>query len=168
MMMMNSTDEASLAGWEGEGGSLGAASRRTAVLGRVSCLPALPFEHVAQPVWGFLDSTGRYSYEFNQVYGSPRLLHGHGGSAELDENASYWGVTWAERGADGDDHPVGRWVTYAKARELLGRRLSFARFCSPGYMRNELPRLLLGSKEAELQRDERDEHGFARAWAHAG
>jgi hypothetical protein len=147
MMMTNPKDEASLAGWEGEGGSLGTTSGSTVAPGYASGLPTLPFRYVAQPAWGFLDPTGRYSYELYRVYAPPEFLRGRGEAAQLDENASYWVVTWPERSDSGDEYPASRWITYARARELLGPRLKFYKFCSLGYMRAELPELLLGRDE---------------------
>jgi len=103
--------------------------------------PALPSGYQAQPAWGFHDRTGRFSYEFNRVYGRPNRLDQRGPTCRLDEGLSYWGVTWPTFTQTGDERPAGRWMTYAEARKLRGSHLTFERFSSL-QMRDELPELL--------------------------
>ncbi len=133
-------NEAALADWEGEGGSVRAAPREVRARGYVPCLPSLPSGYGFQPAWGF--RRGRYFYEFHRVYGSPDVLDKRGPTCPLDENLSYWVVTWSRFTETGDEQPAGRWMSYAQARKLRGTRLTFARFSSLVRMRAALPELL--------------------------
>jgi hypothetical protein len=109
---------------------------------RARCLPLLPSGYEAQAAWGFRDRTGRFSYEFNRVYGPPNRLDKRGPTSRLDEDLSYWGVTWPTFSDTGDERPAGRWVSYAQARKLRGSRLTFERFSCLLSIRDELPELL--------------------------
>jgi hypothetical protein len=129
-----------LAGWEGEGSSaLGAIDLGGAL---APCFPALPPGYSAQEAWGFRDPTGTFSYEFRRVYGLPDTDDRHGAACHLDEGRSYWVVLWRAHGRSTDEHPVGRWLTYAQARKQSPTRLTFRHFSSPVDMRDEIPRLL--------------------------
>lgn len=134
--------EDALADWEGEGGSVSAASLDPSERDHARCLPSLPFGYEAQPAWGFRDRMGRFSYEFNRVYGPPSRLDRRGPICRLDEDLSYWGVTWPTFSGTADERPAGRWITYAQARTLRASRLTFERFSSLQQMRDELPELL--------------------------
>jgi hypothetical protein len=63
-------------------------------------------------------------------------------AGRLDEGRSYWVVTWSVFSETGDEHPGGRWVSYAQACKWLGSHLNFERFSSSIQMREELPTLL--------------------------
>jgi len=99
----------------------------------------LPPGYEAQPLWGFHDDTGRFSYQFHHVYGPPRRLDWRGPLSQLDEQLSYWAVTWSAGLRSADQPPEGRWMSYAQARKLRGPGLTFERFSS---MRYQLPELL--------------------------
>ena len=141
-MKESSRSEAALAAWEGEGGRVGGVSRDFSQRGHAPCLPSLPPGYEAQPVWGFHDRTGRFSYEFNRVYGPPRSTGGRGPVCRLDKRLSYWSVIWSATGENGDEHPAGRWMTYGHARTLPGSRLTYEQFSFPLRMREVLPELL--------------------------
>ena len=51
----------------------------------------LPTGFQAQAVYGFRDPSGRFSYEFSNVYGPPRPGR-RGPVCHLDEDRSYWSV----------------------------------------------------------------------------
>jgi hypothetical protein len=133
-------NQAALASWEGEGGTGGPAAPPYGQ--RATGRPALPPGYEAQPAWGFQDRTGRFSYQFNRVYGPPDPLDRRGPTRRLDEDLSFWEVTWAIDGGLDTERVVGRWVTYAEARALRGHGLTFARFASLPQMRPELDALL--------------------------
>jgi hypothetical protein len=141
-MMKSPQSESALADWENEGGSVRTAFRHRRKGDHAPCYPSLPPGYEAQPAWGFHDQTGRFSYEFNRVYGPPDWIDGRGPVCPLDEQLSYWGVIWSTLQEDGDEHPAGRWMTYGQARMLPGPRLTFERFSSLQGMRDELPGLL--------------------------
>jgi hypothetical protein len=144
-------NEGALADWEGEGGRVSAAPREPTER-HARCLPSLPSGYDAQSAWGFRDRTGRFSYEFNRVYTPPNRLDKRGPKCRLDEDLSYWGVTWSTLSETGDERPAGRWVSYARARKLRGSRLTFERFSSLLQMRDELPELLhVGDVVLELR-----------------
>jgi hypothetical protein len=100
---------------------------------------ALPPGYEAQPLWGFHDDTGHFSYQFHHVYGPPHASDRRGPLRQLDEKLSYWAVTWPTAVRTIDEHLEGRSMSYARARELWGPNLSFERFAS---MRYQLPALL--------------------------
>jgi hypothetical protein len=131
-----------LADREGDGGSLRTVRRDRSEREPARCLPALPPGHEAQPVWRFPDRTGRFSYEFNRVYGPPDLLDERGPTCQLDEDLSYWGVTWSLFPGTVDERPAGRWASYAQARRLRGPGLTFERFASYLQTCDELAELL--------------------------
>jgi hypothetical protein len=109
-----------------------------------STMPRLPPGSTAQPVRTFHDPTGRLTYELNLVYGPTRLLLRRRGieGQLLDEDQSYWIVTWAGAAGTEDEHACARWITFAQARELHVPRLTFARFSTLEDMRAVLPDLL--------------------------
>jgi len=110
----------------------------------------LPPGYEAQPFWGFHDQEGHLSYQFHRVYGPPHGRDRRGPVQQLDEQRSYWEVTWPTAVRTIDEHLQGRSISYAKARELKGPNLTFERFSS---MRYQLPGLLeiadIGSLAAE-------------------
>jgi len=124
------------AGWEGEAGSVDAVSEG----GGGPCPPGLPAGYAAQRFWGFHDPEGRFAYEFTRVYGPSSALDARGPVRQLDEDLSYWEVTWRKLTGTGDERTACRWLTYARARKLRPR-LTFERFSS-SKMRDELPGLL--------------------------
>jgi hypothetical protein len=99
----------------------------------------LPPGYEAQPVWGFHDDTGRFSYQFHRVYGPPSGRDRRGPLRQLDEQLSYWAVTWPTAARTMDQHREGRSMSYAQAQKLQGADLTFERFAS---MRYQLPALL--------------------------
>lgn len=99
----------------------------------------LPRGYRAQPFWGFHDQTGRFFYEFHHVYGPPRRRDWRGPLSHLDEELSYWQVTWATSVRTVDQHLEGRWMSFAEVRKLRGPDLTFEQFSS---MRYQLPALL--------------------------
>lgn len=99
----------------------------------------LPRGYHAQPFWGFRDQTGRFSYEFHHVYGPPRGRGRRGPLRQLDEQLSYWQVTWSTCVRTVDQHLEGRWMSFAEMRKLPGPDLTFEQFSS---MRHQLPALL--------------------------
>ena len=132
--------QAAPVGWEGEAGSVDAAPGHADGLRDVPCVPELPAGYEAQPFWGFHDAAGRFAYELNRVYGPPTALDGRGPVRRLDEDMSYWGVTWRKLTGIVDERPAGRWITYARARKMRPL-LTFERFSSL-QMRDELPGLM--------------------------
>ena len=136
--------------WESDGGTIVAVSRAPGDREDAPCLLPLALGYHAQPAWGFRDPTGRFSYEFNRVYGPPQRHAERRPTCRLDRDLSYWGVTWSTFSAAGEERAAGRWMTYAQARALPGSHLTFERFSSLIEMRDELPRLLLpGGQDGE-------------------
>ena len=107
------------------------------------CLPALPAGYSAAAAWGFHDAGG-LAYEFFRVYSGVEGTGDRGSFCQLDEDLSYWAVSWPVPGgtANEDEHIVWRWLNYERARSLTGTNLGFQRFSSPLAMREEIPRLL--------------------------
>jgi hypothetical protein len=129
-------NEIALASWEDEGGRVGSA-RRDSDNGRDGASHRLPPGYEAQPLWGFHDDTGRFSYQFHLVYGPPRRRDGRGAIASLDEQRSYWEVTWPTAVRTARQRLAGRSISYALARAMR-HDLTFERFSS---MRSQLPEL---------------------------
>ena len=102
--------------------------------------PELPTGFTAQAVYEFRDPSGRFSYEFSNVYGPPRPGR-RGPVSALDENRSYWSVVSQIDGA-GQEQPVERSVSFAEARRAARGHLRFADFASIMHMRHALPALL--------------------------
>ena len=100
---------------------------------------SLPAGYDRQPASGFHDPTGRFSYEFVRVYGAWKKPSAADPSRELDQGLSHWSVTWPDLRSDGDERPAERSISFTRARELSGGRLSFARFSSELHMRDALP-----------------------------
>ena len=100
----------------------------------------LPAGFQAQAVYEFRDPSGRFSYEFSNVYGAARPGR-RGMVCELDQDRSYWSVV-GQIDESGRGQPVERSVTFAEARRAHRGRLSFARFASEMHMRHLLPALL--------------------------
>jgi hypothetical protein len=100
--------------------------------------PPLPAGFQAQAAYEFRDASGRFSYEFSNVYGPPQLGR-RGLVCQLDQGLSYWRVVGQVD--EGQAHP-GRSVSYAEARRAHKGHLTFAQFASQMHMRRELPRLL--------------------------
>lgn len=106
----------------------------------------LPAGFHSQPAYEFRDPSGRYSYEFSNVYGPPQR-GGRGFISQLDEERSYWSVV-----GDLDEvEPARRAISYAEARRALRGRLTFAQFASEMHMRGELVRRLGASANANRQ-----------------
>ena len=105
----------------------------------------LPPGYEAQPLWGFNDQEGRFSYQFHHVYGPPLGRDRRGPLRQLDEQLSYWEVTWSTSVRTVDQHLEGRAISYAQALKLRGPNLTFERFSS---MRYQLPELLEVGDEA--------------------
>lgn len=136
-----------LARWEDEGGRVGSA-RRDSDNCRDGAAPRLPPGYEAQPLWGFHDDTGRFSYHFHLVYGPPHRSDRRGPIVSLDERLSYWEVTWSTAVRTTGQRLAGRSMSYAQARALRGAGLTFERFSS---MRYQLPELLaVGDVSLEL------------------
>ena len=130
--------------WEEEGGTLAVAARDPEVRedreDRVDAAVArLPSGYEEQPIWGFHDPTGRVSYQLHHVYGPPRRRDRRGPISLLDEQRSYWAMTWSTHERSVDQRSACRAMTYAQARRLRGPNLTFDRFSS---MRIDLPELL--------------------------
>lgn len=136
-MQESSRNESTPGSWEDDGGNPGPAPGASEVQENAAHL--LPPGYEAQPLWGFRDETGRFSYQFHHVYGPPRRRDGRGPLQELDEQRSYWEVTWPTGVRTTDEHLEGRSMSYAQARQLRGPNLTFERFSS---MRYQLPELL--------------------------
>jgi hypothetical protein len=100
----------------------------------------LPTGFEAQAVYGFRDPSGRFSYEFSNVYGPPRAER-RGPVCELDEDRSYWSVV-GQTDEAGEGQPVERSVSFAEARRAKRGHLSFAEFASQMHVRQVLPTLL--------------------------
>lgn len=100
----------------------------------------LPTGFQAQPIFRFRDPSGRFSYEFSNVYGLPRRGR-RGLVCELDRDRSYWSVV-SQIDDAGQGQPVERSVSFAEARQAKHGHLSFAEFASEMHMRHELPALL--------------------------
>jgi hypothetical protein len=131
-------NEMTLAAWEDEGGNPDPALRESAER-RDGAAHVLPPGCEAQPLCGFHDQTGRFSYQFHRVYGPPRRRDRRGPLTQLDEQLSYWAVTWSTSVKSAAQHLKGRWLSYAQARKLRGPNLTFEGFSS---MRDQLPELL--------------------------
>jgi hypothetical protein len=112
----------------------------------MSCLPELPPGYEAQPVCGFHDPTGRYSYEFHCVYKPVKPLPGRASvvAGRLDRERSYWVVTWPVLHASGEERPAASWLSFAAARKQQGVGLSFTRFSTVKHMRETLGDLPVG------------------------
>ncbi|MCU1277507.1 MAG: hypothetical protein JWM53_1053 [bacterium] len=102
--------------------------------------PSLPAGFHSQPAYQFRDSSGRFSYEFSNVYGPPRSGP-RGAVAQLDMDRSEWRVTGHVDDAT-EEQPTRRAVSYAEARRALRGHLTFAQFASEMHMRPLLPTLM--------------------------
>ena len=100
----------------------------------------LPTGFTAQSSYEFRDPSGRFSYEFSNVYGPARPGR-RGAVCELDEDRSYWRVV-SQIDEAGQGQPVDRSVSFAEARRAKRGHLSFAQFASEMQMRHALPTLL--------------------------
>ena len=100
----------------------------------------LPTGFTAQATYAFRDPSGRFSYEFSNVYGPPRPER-RGPVCELDEDRSYWSVV-SQIDEAGQGQLVDRSVSFAEARRAKRGHLSFAQFASEMHMRHDLPNLL--------------------------
>jgi hypothetical protein len=144
MLEPRDRDEDVWASWEGEGGNLRTTPRASGGHGYAPYYPSLPAGYSAQLTWGFRERTGRFTYDFHRVY-TPAVPLPDGRLVvvgRLDADRSYWVVTWSAFSETGDEHPAGRWVSYAQACKRLGSHLNFERFSSSIQMREELPTLL--------------------------
>lgn len=105
------------------------------------CLPTLPPDYEARPLWGFSDDGGRI-FAFHRVYraGEPVPDSDLPASATLDQELSYWAMTWTTVDDTGDEFPTAQWITYAEARKLLGPHLTFTQFSAQ--LQSWLPALL--------------------------
>jgi hypothetical protein len=139
MSQASAKSDAAVSDWENEGGS--ASTSRVPGAVADACFPALPPGYTAQQAWGFRDPTGAFAYEFCRVYRPSAGAGARGDMCQLDEGRSFWVVIWGGR-SHREDHPVGRWITYAQARKLSGAGLTFRRFSAPTEMSEEIPRLL--------------------------
>lgn len=106
--------------------------------------PLLPAGHSAGAAWGFHDADG-FAYEFFRVYGEVGGTGARGSFCQLDEDLSYWAVTWPVAGEPGDEgeHIAWRSVNFEQARLRTAAPLDFHRFSSPLAMRAEIPRMLM-------------------------
>ena len=111
------------------------------------CLPTLPAGSTAAAAWGFHDPDG-LAYEFFRVYGNVGGTGDRGAFVQLDEDLSYWAVSWPVpgRAAGEDEHIAWRWLNYERARSLTPAKLGFQKFSSPLAMREEIPRLFKASE----------------------
>ena len=100
----------------------------------------LPEGFTAQAINEFRDPSGRFSYEFSNVYGPPRPGR-RGPVCELDQDRSYWRVVGNIDEA-GRGERLERSVNFAEARSARRGHLSFADFASEMHMRHDLPTLL--------------------------
>lgn len=130
-------NQMTLSAWEDEGGNLDPALRDSDE--RRDGAHVLPPGYEEQPFWGFHDQTGRFAFQFHRVYGPPRRRDRRGPVSQLDEQLSYWAVTWSTSVKSAGQHLESRWLSYAQARKLRGSNLTFERFSS---MRYQLPELL--------------------------
>jgi hypothetical protein len=100
----------------------------------------VPTGFTAQAIYEFRDPSGRFSYEFSNVYGPPRAAR-RGPICDLDRDRSYWSVvSYSDEPAH--RRHVERSVSFAEARKARRGRLSFAEFASEMHMRRELPTLM--------------------------
>lgn len=111
-----------------------------------SSAPQLPTGFTAQAVYQFRDPSGRFSYEFSNVYGPARPGR-RGPVCELDEARSYWRVV-SQIDEAGQGQPVESAVSFDEARRAK-RGLSFNQFASEMHMRRELPTLFVSSPPVE-------------------
>lgn len=132
-------DEAALAEWDSEAGRTSTEPRNSGHIGYTPWPPRLPPGYTAQPVSGFGDGTGRFSYEFHRVYGPPTRRDHRGLICLQDDDRSYWCVTWLSVSDAGDSRLTGRSMSYAQARRILGSRMTFDRFFA---LREQLAELL--------------------------
>ena len=127
-------EQQALGSWETEGGRVVPLLPGRTAPGEPNatrCLPTLPPGFEAQPLWGFSDESDRI-FEFHRVYRAAALVRDHnltiGG--RLDQNLSYWIMSWTKVDESGSRCPAAQWLTYAEARQLLGPHLSFTQFSS--------------------------------------
>lgn len=134
--MLTKKSQQALSGWENEGGSTPGLLSTREKSPKPGCLPSLPSGYESQPICGFRDRTSTLLYEFNRVYKPTRVVLDRGlmSVRQLDEDLSFWVVTWATPTNSGDELPEGRWVTYEQARSLHDSHLSFEQFSDPTYM----------------------------------
>jgi hypothetical protein len=143
-MQENSRNEMTWGTWEEEGGNVGSVHRYCDEH-RDASAHVLPLGYEAQPLWGFHDQEGRLAYQFHHVYGPALGRDRRGPLRQLDEQLSYWEVTWSTSVRTVDQHLEGRSMSFAQARKLRGPNLTFERFSS---MRYQLPVLLEVGEEA--------------------
>jgi hypothetical protein len=116
-------------------------SHQSAAGGYTPSLPSLPVGYTAQPCGSFCESCGLLQYEFHRVYRPiERLLDQVVTTlAGLDEELSFWAVTWGRQHESGDLLPAGRWISYGQTRRLKNSHLTFEQFLQ---RRQEVPALL--------------------------
>ena len=91
------------------------------------------------------------------MYGLVEGTGDRGSYCQLDEDLSYWAVSWpVPGGATGEDeHVAWRWLNYERARSLTPVNLGFQRFSSPLAMREEIPRWFKASETGATTRGSR-------------
>lgn len=144
--MLEPSKEEALSRWENEGGSSLRSSEAPAKAGPAPCLPELLRNYLAQPVWGWRDPTGELIYEFYHVYKPIVRLTDRALLMidQLDEELSFWAVSWSGLSSSGDAQPAGRWMSYAEARRRSGLRLTFKDFSQ---LHDELAGLLFSPSD---------------------
>jgi hypothetical protein len=107
-----------------------------------ACAPVLPSGYESQPAWTFSDGSGQGSYEFHRVYAPAKPQPGRPSVviSMLDQERSYWGVTWTVHGQGGATHPAASWISFGDARKKKSS-LTFSDFSSATHMREDLAAL---------------------------
>ena len=100
----------------------------------------MPRGYCAQPVQGLHDDDQQLFYQFYRVYGMAADERTRGAVSRQDEDLCFWTVT-TDHGPGRRDLE-GRSVSYAQARQQLGRRMTFPRFSSIKHMRSALLELV--------------------------
>jgi hypothetical protein len=102
----------------------------------------LPMGYESQPVAGFHDRSERHAYELCFVYGPPSQTDSRGPVCPLDEERSYWRVSWLGSNDEERDLSTEEILTFAQARERWQGKLRFKRFSSVEQMRDSLPAVI--------------------------
>lgn len=140
-IVQRTQNNAALEQWATDGGGA-AVLHKPAQMERGPPPPVLPAGYSAQPVWGFLGEGGRHRYEFNNVYAHARISTTQGPICQMDEDLSYWAVSWQSQRMNVPESRTVRWLSFAEAKLRMGPALTFNRFSSLPVMRHALASLL--------------------------
>jgi hypothetical protein len=96
----------------------------------------------AQPIGGFHDRLERHAFELFYVYGPPSQTDRRGPVCALDEERSYWRVSYLGTDDEQRNRSTEEFLTFAQARQRWPGKLKFNGFSSIEQMRGSLPAVI--------------------------